>query len=241
MRDQDAPRPAPPDEGTVAAMFDGLAGRYDLVNGMLSMGLDRVWRRATARAGTAQAGDRVLDLGCGTGDLAQALARRGVRVIGVDASAGMVAAAASRDLRGVDLVRGSAFRLPFRDGAFGAVASAFVLRNLADLPRAFRELARVTQPGGSLALADITEPPSPALRRSFDAFFRVAAPALGRMAGHGDEYRYLVRSVAHLPQATDLCAELRRAGFAHVRARPLTGGIVTLFVGSRSAGEVADD
>src|SRR4029077_6774840 len=117
------------------------------------------------------------------------------------------------------------------------VASAFVLRNLADLPGAFRELARVTRPGGALALADITEPPSPAVRRSFDAFFRVAAPAVGRAVGHADAYRYLVRSLAHLPPATDLCADLRRAGFEHVRARPLTGGIVTLFVGVRSGGE----
>ena len=233
-------RPAPPDERAVAAMFDGLVGRYDLLNRILSFGLDRVWRRATARAAVRRPGDLVLDLGCGTGDLAAALARQGVRVVGVDASAGMLATAASRDLRGVDLVRGSAFRLPFRDAAFGAVASAFVLRNLDDLPAAFAELARVTRPGGDLALADITEPSSPLVRRSFDAFFRVAAPALGRLAGHGDAYRYLVRSVAHLPPATDLCAALRRAGFVHVRARPLTGGIVTLFTGIRTSGEDTD-
>jgi demethylmenaquinone methyltransferase/2-methoxy-6-polyprenyl-1,4-benzoquinol methylase len=240
MHEPDPPRPAPPEERAVAEMFDGLAGRYGLLNLILSLGLDRAWRRATARAAAARPGDLVLDLGCGTGDLAAAMARRGVRVVGVDASAGMLAAARTRNVRGVALVRGSGFRLPFRDASFGAVASAFVLRNLDDLPGAFRELARVTRPGGRLALVDITEPPSRALRIGFDAYFRVAAPALGAVSGRPDEYRYLVRSVAHLPPVTDLCAELRRAGFARVRARPLTGGVVTLFTGNRAGGEDVD-
>jgi demethylmenaquinone methyltransferase / 2-methoxy-6-polyprenyl-1,4-benzoquinol methylase len=241
MSEQGPERPSPPGEREVASMFDGLVGRYDRLNGILSFGLDRVWRRATARAAAPRPGDLALDLGCGTGDLSVALARQGVRVVGVDASAGMLAAAADRGLRGLDLVRGSAFALPFRDGAFGAVASAFVMRNLDDRPAAFRELARVARPGATLALVDITEPGWPPLRRAFDAFFRAAAPALGRLAGHGPEYRYLVRSVAHLPPAVDLCAELRRAGFAHVRARPLTGGIVTLFTGNRANGAGTGD
>jgi demethylmenaquinone methyltransferase/2-methoxy-6-polyprenyl-1,4-benzoquinol methylase len=221
-------------------MFDGIAGRYDLLNLILSLGLDRAWRRAAARAATTRPGELVLDLGCGTGDLSAALGRQGVRVVGLDASAGMLAAAAAREVRGVDLVRGSAFGLPFRDGAFGAVASAFVLRNLDDLPTAFAEMSRVTRPGGRLALIDITEPPVRALRIGFDAYFRAAAPALGALSGHPDEYRYLVRSVAHLPPAIDLCAGLRRVGFDRVRARPLTGGVVTLFTGIRTDGESAD-
>jgi demethylmenaquinone methyltransferase / 2-methoxy-6-polyprenyl-1,4-benzoquinol methylase len=227
----------PPEEAAVATLFDGIVGRYDLLNGILSLGLDRMWRRAAARATAAGPGDRILDLGCGTGDLAAALARRGARVTGVDISAGMLAAARSRGLPGVDLVCGSAFRLPFRHGAFAGVASAFVLRNLDDLAGAFRELARVTRAGGELALVDITAPPSAAIRRGFDAYFRVAAPALGVLTGRRDAYRYLVRSVAHLPAVTDLCADLRRAGFDRVRARPLTGGVVTLFTGTRAGGE----
>jgi demethylmenaquinone methyltransferase/2-methoxy-6-polyprenyl-1,4-benzoquinol methylase len=240
MTDDRSAQPGPPDESRIAAMFDGLAGRYDALNLILSLGLDRAWRRAAARTAATRPGDVVLDLGCGTGDLSVALVRQGVRVVGVDASAGMLSAAVARALRGVDLVRGSAFRLPFRDGVFGAVASAFVLRNLDDLPAAFAELARVTRPGGRVALLDITEPPWRALRLGFDAYFGVAAPVLGRLSGHPGEYRYLVRSVAHLPPVTDLCADLRRAGFEHVRARSLTGGVVTLFTGKRAEGENAD-
>lgn len=216
-------------------MFDGIVDRYGLVNSVLSLGLDRGWRRETVRAAAPRPGTAILDLGCGTGELTAALARRGAFAVGVDASAGMIAAAGTRAAPGTAFVRGSAFRLPFAAGSFDAATSAFVLRNLGDLPGAFAELARVLRPGGRLALVDITEPPSAALRRIFDAYFGVAAPALGTLVGHRDAYRYLARSVAHLAPATDLCADLRRAGFAQARARPLSGGMVTLFTGRRSA------
>jgi len=218
-------------------MFDGIVDRYALVNSMLSLGLDRMWRRAGVRAAAPRRGDVVLDLGCGTGELATGLARAGASVVGVDTSARMLAAAGARAPSGVTFVRASAFRLPFADGSFDAAASAFVLRNLDDLPGAFAELARVVRPGGRLALVDITEPPAPALRRLFDTYFSRAAPALGALAGHREAYAYLARSVAQLPPATDLCADLRRAGFSRARAHPLTGGMVTLFSGRRSPDE----
>ena len=217
-------------------MFDGIVERYGLVNSVLSLGLDRVWRRAAVREADPRPGTAVLDVGCGTGELTAALARAGALAVGVDASAGMIAAAQAGvgALPRTTFVRGSAFRLPFAPETFDAATSAFVLRNLGDLPAAFSELARVLRPGGRLALVDITEPPSPALRRLFDAYFGVAAPALGSLVGRRDAYRYLARSVEHLPPATDLCADLRRAGFTQARARPLTGGMVTLFTGRRS-------
>ena len=132
------------------------------------------------------------------------------------------------------LVLGSAFVLPFRDGAFAAAASAFVLRNLFDLPTAFRELARVVEPGGRIASVDITEPRSRPIRRLFDGYFGTVAPALGAMVGKRDAYRYLVRSVAQLPPPAEVCAMFERAGFDDARATPLTAGMVTLFTAMRA-------
>lgn len=224
-------RSAPP-PARVADLFDDVVERYDLLNGVLSLGLDRLWRRAAARA-VVDAHGPLLDLGCGTGDLTALLAARHA-VVGVDVSAGMLARA-QRKLRGrAALARASAFSLPFAPGAFAGAASAFVLRNLDDLPSAFAQLARVVRPGGPVALVDITEPPNPLLRRAFDAYFGGMAPALGSLVGKREAYRYLVRSLAQLPPPDRVVAALGNAGFDAVRARPLTGGMVTLFTARRS-------
>jgi demethylmenaquinone methyltransferase/2-methoxy-6-polyprenyl-1,4-benzoquinol methylase len=218
-------------------MFDDLVERYDLLNDFLSLGLDRWWRRATARAVASSVRERgrILDLGCGTGRLSVLLADR-ARVVGIDVSHPMLVAARRHSRRRrvhVALVQGSAFRLPFADGAFAGVVSGFVLRNLDDLPAALAELHRVVAPGATVALVDITEPPNALIRHAFDAYFGVAAPALGSLVGKRDEYRYLVRSLAHLPEPGAVCTLLRRAGFVRCSARPLTGGTVTLFTATK--------
>jgi demethylmenaquinone methyltransferase/2-methoxy-6-polyprenyl-1,4-benzoquinol methylase len=212
-------------------MFDGIVERYDLLNGLLSFGFDRWWRRAAAVAADPRPNDLILDLGCGTGELSARVAGATprVRVVGLDVSAGMLAAAARRGTPRVRLVRGSAFHLPFAGGTFDAVVSGFVLRNLDDLRGAFDELARVTRPGGRLALVDVTEPPNALMRKAFDAYFGTAAPALGRMVGKGDAYRYLARSLAQLPPPEQVGAMLTEHGFERATARPLTGGMVTHF------------
>ena len=214
-------------------MFDGLVERYDLLNDVLSFGLDRWWRRAAAAALQAAPGDRALDLGCGTGRLGALLSARHP-VTGLDVSFAMLRRARRRSAGRLALVQGSAFRLPFADGAFGGAVSAFVLRNLDDLPAAFAELARVVADGGGIALIDITEPSRPWVRRLFHAYFSVAAPAVGALAGKREEYGYLVRSLAHLPAPEELCEMLTRAGFVECRARTLTGGMVTLLVATRA-------
>jgi demethylmenaquinone methyltransferase/2-methoxy-6-polyprenyl-1,4-benzoquinol methylase len=221
-------------------MFDSLVDRYDLLNDLLSLGLDRWWRRATVRTIQPRPGSRILDLGTGTGRLAARLADRG-NVVAVDLSMAMLRHARRRlgdgsHPQGPFWIQASAFALPFRDGSFHAAVSGFVLRNLRDLPRAFAELARVTAPGAPIALVDITEPARPILRRVFDAYFGTVAPALGRLVGRPGAYRYLVGSIAQLPAAPEVCRMLAAAGFVGCRARPLSGGTVTLFTADRGAG-----
>jgi demethylmenaquinone methyltransferase/2-methoxy-6-polyprenyl-1,4-benzoquinol methylase len=213
-------------------MFDAIVPRYDLVNDLLSMGMDRPWRRAALRELRSEIGAPVLDLGCGTGRLTDRANEAGYRVVGLDVSAAMLTAAQERGVS--RLVQGSAFRLPFRDGSFAGAVSGFVLRNLDDLPAAFAELARVLRPGAGVAIVDITEPPDPVRRRLFDAYFRIAAPLLGRLAGQGDAYRYLVRSIGHLPPPADVAALLRAAGCERVRWRALQPGMVTLWTARRA-------
>jgi demethylmenaquinone methyltransferase/2-methoxy-6-polyprenyl-1,4-benzoquinol methylase len=151
------------------------------------------------------------------------------RVVGLDLSLAMLRHARKRRLDGLVLVQGSAFRLPFPDGTFAAVVSGFVLRNLNDLPRAIGEMRRVSAPGGVLAALDITEPPSHTLRWLFDGYLATFAPLVGGFVGKRDEYRYLVRSLAQLPEPTEVVRLLDAAGFADCMARPLTRGTVTLF------------
>jgi demethylmenaquinone methyltransferase/2-methoxy-6-polyprenyl-1,4-benzoquinol methylase len=210
-------------------MFDAIVPRYDLVNDVLSAGMDRRWRRTTVRALHAVPGLPVLDLGCGTGRLAGQV--QGHRVVGLDVSGPMLRVALDGGL--ARAVQGSAFRLPFVDAAFGGATSGFVLRNLDDLPAAFAELARVLRPGAGLAIVDITEPTEPLRRKVFDAYFRVAAPLVGGLVGRREAYRYLVRSVAHLPSPAVVAAMLRDAGCERVRWRALAPGMVTLWTARR--------
>jgi demethylmenaquinone methyltransferase/2-methoxy-6-polyprenyl-1,4-benzoquinol methylase len=231
-----SPRRAPP-PARIRAMFDDIVERYDLLNGLLSFGLDRRWRRAAARAIAAGPGDLILDVGTGTGDLARLVGRHGAGTVGVDLSHHMLTAALAKVDSTALLVQGSVFSLPFRDQSFTGAVSAFVLRNLDDLPAAFAELARVVRPGGRVALVDITEPAHPLLRRAFDGYLRLAAPRLGRLVGKGDAYRYLAGSLAQLPPPAYVCTLLDTAGFRDSWARPLTGGMVTLFTATRAASE----
>lgn len=216
-------------------MFDRIAPRYDLLNDIISLGLDRWWRRSAARALHVEPGSRVLDLGCGTGKLGALLARRGCEVVGVDVSSEMLSRARrGSGSGGQRFVLASAFHLPFPHAAFQGAASGFVLRNLRDLPAAFAELARVLAPGSRIAMVDLTEPPNRAVRWGFDAYFGTVAPALGRVAGQGEAYRYLVRSLGQIPPAPRVRAMLADAGFVASAVRPLTAGTATLFTATRS-------
>jgi demethylmenaquinone methyltransferase / 2-methoxy-6-polyprenyl-1,4-benzoquinol methylase len=215
----------------VEGMFDRLAPRYDRMNRLISLGMDKGWRRRTVDALAGVAGGTVLDLACGTGDLCRDLAVRGYTPVGLDFSAGMLAAAR------VDapLVRGDGEALPVATAGVDGVTCGFALRNFVDLDAVFAECARVLRPGGRLAALDATVPTNPFLRAGNAVWFRGAVPLLGRMVAHDAEaYRYLPKSTAYLPPIPELEVRVRAAGFRDVRHATLTGGSVLLLTGTRA-------
>ena len=216
-----------PAEG-VRAMFDRIAPVYDLMNRVMTVGLDGRWRRATAEA-VVRPGDRVLDACCGTGDLTVADARAGGHVTGLDFSERMLDRA-RRKAPELEWVQGDLLALPFEDGSFDAATVGFGVRNVEDLPAAVRELRRVLRPGGRLGVLEITRPAG-VLRHFYGIWFDRIVPLLGRILPGGDAYTYLPASVRRFPGPDDLARALEEAGFASVRFRLFAGGIVALHVG----------
>jgi demethylmenaquinone methyltransferase/2-methoxy-6-polyprenyl-1,4-benzoquinol methylase len=214
----------------VRGMFDRIAPVYDVMNRVMTAGLDRRWRRLAA-AEVVWPGDRVLDACCGTGDLAVECERRGGRVVGLDFSEPMLVRARKKS-GAIEWVQGDALALPFEDGSFDAATVGFGVRNLADLEGGLRELARVLRPGGKLAVLEITRPRG-LLKPFFRLWFDVLVPFAGRVLPGGKAYTYLPASVRRFPGPNDLSALLERAGFADVRYRLLGGGSVALHVGTR--------
>lgn len=209
----------------VRAMFDRIAPVYDVMNRVMTAGLDRRWRRHTVAA-VVQPGERVLDACCGTGDLALEAEREGGIVTGLDFSAEMLARA-RRKSDTIEWVQGDMLALPFPDGAFDAATVGFGVRNVADLPAALAELRRVLRPGGRLAILEITRPRGP-LRPFFSLWFDRVVPVLGRVLPGGQAYTYLPASVRRFPGAEDLAALIEAAGFEDVRFRLFGGTIVAL-------------
>jgi demethylmenaquinone methyltransferase / 2-methoxy-6-polyprenyl-1,4-benzoquinol methylase len=212
----------------VAAMFDGVAPRYDRTNTLLSFGQDRSWRRTTRAALRLRAGERCLDVAAGTAVSTEELARSGAYTVGVDLSLGMLSI--GRQIRrSVPLVAGNALALPFRDGSFDAVTISFGLRNIADVPAALGELARVTRPGGRLVVCEFSAPSRAAFRRVYLGYLMRALPAVARrVSANPDAYVYLAESIQAWPDQAGLAGIIQRAGWTHVGWRNLTGGIVAL-------------
>jgi demethylmenaquinone methyltransferase / 2-methoxy-6-polyprenyl-1,4-benzoquinol methylase len=213
----------------VRQMFDAIAPRYDLVNRIMTFRLDVRWRRKAVRLLALPEGSTVLDLASGTGDLCLDLARAGHRPISADLSFGML----SNDRSGAPRIQADILRLPTPDAAVDGVMCGFALRNLLDLPTFFGEIARVTRPGGRIALLDVGVPSNPVIRFGNNIYFGKVVPKIGALLSDGPAYRYLPKSVAYLPPKEQMVADLRTAGFRDVEHRQLSGGLTQLLLGTR--------
>jgi demethylmenaquinone methyltransferase / 2-methoxy-6-polyprenyl-1,4-benzoquinol methylase len=214
---------------SVRTMFDRIAPLYDVMNRVMTAGLDVRWRKLAAAAAVRD-GDRVLDAACGTGDLAIADLRAGAgHVTGLDFSVRMLERARRKDAR-VEWVQGDMLALPFADATFDAATVGFGIRNVADLELGIRELRRVLRPGGRLAILEITQPRG-VLKPFFSVWFDRVVPLLGKILPGGAAYSYLPASVKRFPPAEGLAQLLRDHGFGEVRFRLLGGSIVALHSG----------
>ncbi|NLG65600.1 MAG: ubiquinone/menaquinone biosynthesis methyltransferase [Actinobacteria bacterium] len=223
-------------------MFGGIARRYDLMNRLMTVGLDGRWRRMTAAEARLAPGDEVLDACCGTGDLAFSLAEAcpACAVTGLDFTPAMLARAnqkaEARERRGLPVprafVQGDLLALQFADDSFAAVTVGWGVRNVPDVPRAFAEMVRVTRPGGRVVCLESTQPPPGWGSRFHEVWMGRIVPALGRVvAGDPSAYAYLPASVAAFPRAAELAAIMSRSGLVDVRYRRLGFGAVALHVG----------
>lgn len=217
----------------VAAMFDGVAEKYDLTNDVLSLGQARLWRRAVAQAVDVRPGERVLDLGAGTGTSSLPFAAAGGSVVPCDFSLGMLREGKKRHPE-LALTAADATRLPFADGAFDAATISFALRNVHDPQAALREMHRVVRPGGRLVVCEFSHPALKPLRTVYSEYLMRALPPLATaVSSNPDAYVYLAESIRAWPDQRALAARIQTAGWTSVAWRNLTGGIVALHRGTK--------
>jgi demethylmenaquinone methyltransferase/2-methoxy-6-polyprenyl-1,4-benzoquinol methylase len=217
----------------VAAMFDGVAARYDRTNTILSFGRDRLWRRETRLALDLKPGERALDLGAGTGVSTEELGRSGALAVGADLSLGMLQVGRNTRPK-VPLLAADALALPFADATFDAVTISLALRNIVDPDAALREMARVTKPGGRLVVCEFSHPVWAPVRGAYLGYLMRALPGVARrVSSNPDAYVYLAESIRAWPHQEALAARIEAAGWRKVAWRNLTGGIVALHRGLR--------
>lgn len=232
----------------VGRLFARIAPRYDLLNDVMSLGWHRVWKRKLVRLARPQPGERALDVCCGTGDLALALARQGLDVVGLDFSEEMLTVARERTARqfsrtqppagcarAPQLVHGDAQQLPFAKGTFDIVTVGYGLRNLTSWETGLREMVRVSKPGGRLLVLDFGKPPNPVWRRLYFAYLRSIVPCLGlAFCGNAKAYGYILESLKHYPAQTGVAQSMRALEMQQVRVVNLLGGVMSINYGEVS-------
>lgn len=227
-------QPGPRRAGRVKDLFATIARRYDLLNDLQSLGLHRLWKRRLVRLASLGPGQRALDLCCGTGDVALALARTGATVTGLDFSPAMLDVARARaraagPSAAVEFLEGDALHPPFPDDTFDALTISYGLRNLADFAAGLDAMKRVLRPGGRLLVLDFGRPPNPVWRALYLGYLRAAVPVFGRLfAGSADAYAYILESLRHYPGQRGVADLMRRQGFTEVAVIDLLGGAMGL-------------
>ncbi len=228
------------EEPQVRAMFDRIARVYDRMNSVMTAGLHHKWRSRAVDLAAVTAGDRVVDVACGTGDLSLELARRvgpSGAVVGCDFSEQMLVLAREKAARGetggadVRFEWANALELPYADGEFAAATVGFGARNFSDLEQGLREMRRVVKPGGKVVVLEITTPTKPPLSTFYRVWFDTVVPSLGRFAGDSDAYTYLPSSVRRFPGPQELAATMDRCGLTNIRYVLTAGGIIATHVG----------
>jgi demethylmenaquinone methyltransferase/2-methoxy-6-polyprenyl-1,4-benzoquinol methylase len=221
------------EEGQVRAMFDRIAGLYDLMNSVMTAGLHHRWRERAADLAALAPGDRALDVATGTGDLAIELASRGVRVVASDFSEEMLARARTKQ-PSITWEWANAQDLPYESDRFAAATVGFGARNFSDLALGISEMARVVRPGGRVVILEITTPQKPPLSTFFRVWFDHVVPGLGRLAGDSDAYTYLPNSVKRFPGPDGLAGVMAAAGLRDIRWILTAGGIIAIHVGTKA-------
>ena len=223
-------------------LFAAIAPRYDLINDLQSFGLHRWWKRRLIQFAAVQPGESALDLCCGTGDVAFALAEAGARVTGMDFSAPMLAVAEARKVKvgeaaGPMFLQGDALRTPFPDAHFDVVTISYGLRNLASVDEGLREMWRVLKPGGRLLVLDFGKPDNAAWRGAYFAYLRFAVPVFGRLfCKNAAAYAYILESLQHYPAQRGVDEKLRALGAANARIVNFLGGVMSINVAEKLRG-----
>lgn len=229
-----AATPLSKDKKEIAGMFDSIAPRYDFLNHLLSLNIDRTWRRKLVKCAISNNPACILDLACGTGDVSRALSEKNIKVTGLDISENMLSIARTKKCKGpaITYINGPADDIPFPDNNFDAVTISFGIRNFDKRETCLEEIYRVLSPEGTLAILEFSIPRNRLWKAVYTFYFTRFLPIIGRAVSHQQfAYSYLPQSALEFPKMEDFCNELSSAGFKNVTSRPLSGGIACIYLG----------